>query len=234
MQQVMIIDYGMGNIHSVQTALQAVADQQTLVRCSSDIADIKNADKLVFPGVGAIRDTIMPLQQQGLAALLPDLLLSRPSLAICVGLQALATFSEENQGTDCLGMIPAQVRRFDPAAMQQARQRSQRTDTTSISIRTPEEDQQPFKIPHMGWNQVRQVQHHPLWHKIADNSYFYFVHSYYLALSDNGLLAGSCNYGIDFPAAICMGSLFATQFHPEKSDHAGLQLIRNFLHWDGQ
>ena len=168
--------------------------------------------------------------------MLPDLLLSKPSLAICVGLQALATFSEENQGTDCLGMIPAQVRRFDPQAMQQEAQLQQplRDSDKKTSALLPAEDQQPFKIPHMGWNQVRQVQHHPLWHKIPDNSYFYFVHSYYLTLSDTRLLAGSCNYGIDFPAAICTGSLFATQFHPEKSDHAGLQLIQNFLHWDGQ
>ena len=229
MQQVMIIDYGMGNIHSVQTALQAVADQQTLVRCSSDIADIKNADKLVFPGVGAIRDTIMPLQQQGLAALLPDLLLSRPSLAICVGLQALATFSEENQGTDCLGMIPAQVRRFDPAAMQQARQRSQRTDTTSISIRTPEEDQQPFKIPHMGWNELEFNDSHPLLQEVEQGDHTYFVHSYYCSPTDPAHTVAQASYGRPFSAIVHRENVYGLQFHPEKSQRVGLQILRNYL-----
>ena len=220
-QQIVIIDYGMGNIQSVKTAIRATGDQ-TNILCSNHVQDIKNADKLVFPGVGAIKDTIRPLKEQGLATLLPNLLQSKPSLAICVGLQALAEFSEENQGVDCLHIIPAQVKRFNIEEMQQ--QAGKIDDLQPAS----------FKVPHMGWNQVQQRKEHPLWHRIADKSYFYFVHSYYLQLKSEELLAGSCSYGIDFPAAISTGSLFATQFHPEKSDTTGLQFIKNFLRWNGR
>ena len=216
-QKIVIIDYGMGNIHSVKTAVQAVKSNYIEITCSHHIEEIKGADKLIFPGVGAIRDTVSPLREQGLAPVLAEHLFRKPSLAICVGMQALTVFSEENQGTDCLGIISAKVKRFNPQTMH-----ANRTTTDKL------------KIPHIGWNQVKQNLDHPLWHKIPDCSYFYFVHSYHLELTDKGLLAGTCNYGIDFPAAICRGSLFATQFHPEKSDKNGLQLIKNFLQWDGK
>ena len=222
-QQIVIIDYGMGNIHSVKTAIRTVAGNQTNILCSNRIQDMKNADKLVFPGVGAIKDTIRPLKEQGLAALLPDLLCSKPSLAICVGLQALAEFSEENHGVDCLCMIPARVKRFHAEVMRQQNDAQQNNPQKEL-----------LKIPHIGWNQVQQKKEHPLWHKIQNKSYFYFVHSYYLQLKNEEFLTGTCHYGMDFPAALSEGSLFATQFHPEKSDTTGLQLMKNFLDWDGR
>lgn len=217
-QKIIIIDYGMGNIHSVETAVQAVKPNHLEITCSNCIEEINSADKLIFPGVGAIRDTINPLREQGLTSVLAEQLFRKPSLAICVGMQALTAFSEENQGTDCLDIISAKVRRFNPQKMQ------------ADQVVTRDK----LKIPHIGWNQVKQNLDHPLWHQIPDRSYFYFVHSYHLELTDKSLLAGTCNYGMDFPAAIYKGSLFATQFHPEKSDKNGLQLIKNFLQWDGK
>ena len=228
-QRIAIVDYGMGNIHSVKTAVQAVQQDDALISCTREIQALQEADKLIFPGVGAMRDTMEPLQQQGLASALPALLLSKPSLAICVGLQALPEFSEENQGINCLALLPARVRRFALPAMQKAEQnRTQKGEQANTKA------QPHFKIPHIGWNRVKQSVDHPLWHGIPDESYFYFVHSYYLDLADQNLLAGTCDYGINFPAAVCKGTLFATQFHPEKSDQRGLQLIRNFLRWDGR
>ncbi|HKM26411.1 MAG TPA: imidazole glycerol phosphate synthase subunit HisH, partial [Thiopseudomonas sp.] len=137
----------------------------------------------------------------------------RPFLGICVGMQALLDSSEENGGVDCLGLIPGRVRAFGQSLYQ---------------------DEQRLKVPHMGWNTVAQRLPHPLWHNIADHSRFYFVHSYYVEAENPRQVAGSCQYGVEFAAALADGSRFAVQFHPEKSQSTGLQLLQNFVAWDGR
>jgi len=129
-------------------------------------------------------------------------------------MQALMTHSEENRGVDCLNIIPGEVRYFGNPLVDAGGQR--------------------LKVPHMGWNEVQQVGGHPLWRGIADNTRFYFVHSYYVDAVDRSLVAGRVHYGVTFDAALARDNLFAVQFHPEKSDTAGLQLLRNFLEWNGQ
>ena len=136
----------------------------------------------------------------------------KPVLAICVGMQALLTRSEENGGVDCLDLIHGEVRHFGHGL----------TDAEGRRL----------KVPHMGWNEVQQVGEHPLWHNIPDRTRFYFVHSYYVHAEDRSLLAGRLDYGVQADAALARDKLFAVQFHPEKSDTAGLQLLKNFLEWN--
>lgn len=212
-QQVAVIDYGMGNLHSVHKALEHVADEQTHVLVSSDPEVLNNADKLVFPGVGAIRDCMAEIRRLGIDNILRDALKQKPILAVCVGMQALLEHSEENDGVDCIGIFPGKVEFFGADLRDQQNQK--------------------LKIPHMGWNTVEQTINHPMWHNIAQNAYFYFVHSFHVA-DQHPDQAGRCNYGKPFTAALCQHNLFATQFHPEKSHRDGLQLYQNFLHWDGQ
>jgi glutamine amidotransferase len=208
---VAVIDYGMGNLHSVASALQHVGAEQVLV--THDAALIAAADRVVFPGVGAIRDCMAEIRRLRCDELLQAALIAqhKPVLAICVGMQALMTRSEENGGVPCLDIIPGEVRYFGKSQQ--------------------DADGQRLKVPHMGWNEVRQVGEHPLWAGIPDHSRFYFVHSYYVVAQDRSLLAGSVQYGVDADAALARDNLFAVQFHPEKSHTAGLQLLRNFLQW---
>lgn len=210
---VAVIDYGMGNLHSVASALEHVGAEDVVVTHDADI--IGRADRVVFPGVGAIRDCMGEIRRLRCDELLTRALTDRhvPVLAICVGLQALMTRSEENGGVDCLDMIPGEVRYFGNPL----------TDSSGARL----------KVPHMGWNEVRQTREHPLWAGIPDMTRFYFVHSYYVHAEDRGLLAGSVEYGVSADAALARDNLFAVQFHPEKSADAGLQLLRNFLGWDG-
>jgi glutamine amidotransferase len=169
---------------------------------------------VVFPGVGAIRDCIGELERRGLAATVREAATgARPMLAICVGLQALMDASEENGGVPCLGVLRGGVRHF--------------------GAQLEDDDGNVLKVPHMGWNRVRQ-QPHPLWAGIADDSRFYFVHSYYVDPAARAEVVGSCEYGREFAAALARGALFAVQFHPEKSHTAGLQLLANFCRWDGR
>jgi glutamine amidotransferase len=209
-----VIDYGMGNLHSVASALAHVGADEVLV--THDAAQIRQADRVVFPGVGAIRDCMAAIRAQHCDELLLDVLQEqhKPVLAICVGLQALLTRSEENGGVDCLGLIPGEVRFFGSPLLD--------VDGTRL------------KVPHMGWNEVEQVMPHPLWRGIPDRSRFYFVHSYYVHAADRNLLAGRVRYGVEADAALARDNLFAVQFHPEKSHTAGLRLLRNFLDWDGR
>ena len=211
---VAVIDYGMGNLHSVASALGHVGAERVLV--THDAAQIREADRVVFPGVGAIRDCMAEIRSLHCDALLQQALTEQhvPVLAICVGLQALMSRSEENGGVDCLDIIPGEVRYFGNPL----------TDA----------DGQRLKVPHMGWNRVQQVTDHPLWRGIEDGSRFYFVHSYYVHADDRSLVAGSVRYGVDADAALARDNLFAVQFHPEKSSASGLQLLRNFLEWDGR
>ena len=211
---VAVIDYGMGNLHSVASALQHVGAEKVLV--IHDAGQIRQADRVVFPGVGAIRDCMSEIRRLKCDELLQQALTDQhvPVLAICVGLQALMTRSEENNGVDCLDIIPGEVRYFGNPL----------TDADGTRL----------KVPHMGWNKVRQTMNHPLWHNIEDGSRFYFVHSYYVHAQERSLLAGSVEYGVQADAALARDNLFAVQFHTEKSADAGLQLLKNFLNWNGQ
>ena len=211
---VAVIDYGMGNLHSVASALQHVGADQVLVTHEAD--KIAQADRVVFPGVGAIRDCRSEIRRLKCDELLRQALVKqhKPVLAICVGLQALMTSSEENNGVPCLDIIPGEVRYFGNPLV--------------------DGDGERLKVPHMGWNEVQQTMVHPLWRGIADRTRFYFVHSYYVQARDRELLAGRVNYGVQADAALARDNLFAVQFHPEKSHTAGLQLLRNFLEWNGQ
>ncbi|WFP49453.1 imidazole glycerol phosphate synthase subunit HisH [Methylomonas sp. EFPC3] len=211
MPSVAVIDYGMGNLHSIAKALQHV-DSRSQVLVSSDPEIIRGADRVVFPGVGAIRDCINALHDSGLAEVIKEVAAAKPMLGICLGMQALLTDSEENGGVACLGLLPGHVRRF------------------ADDLR--DGDGEVLKIPHMGWNQVEQKPH-PLWKNIPDRSRFYFVHSYYVVPDDARHTAATADYPQTFTCALANGNLFAVQFHPEKSQTVGLQLLQNFLAWDG-
>ncbi len=210
---VAVIDYGMGNLHSVESALQHVGADQVVVTHDADL--IRQADRVVFPGVGAIRDCMAEIRRLHCDQLLDTALREqhKPVLAICVGMQALMQRSEENDGVDCLGLIDGDVRHFGAPL----------TDA----------DGQRLKVPHMGWNGVQQARPHALWQGIPDGERFYFVHSYYVHAQNRDLVAGSVQYGVSADAALARDNLFAVQFHPEKSHRAGLQLLRNFLDWNG-
>lgn len=213
MNRIAIIDYGMGNLHSVASALKHVSDNADVV-ITSDAQQIEQAQRVIFPGVGAMRDCMGEIKRLKLDAVVKCVIEKKtPLLAICVGLQALLEHSEENNGVDCLGVFPGRVRFFGDQLVN--------------------EKQERLKVPHMGWNEVEQTQSHPLWTNIANQSRFYFVHSYYVESSDQSLIAGKSSYGKTFVAALAKDNVFATQFHPEKSAEAGLQLFKNFLNWNG-
>jgi len=214
MNTVAVIDYGMGNLHSVAKALEKVAEG-TKVLVSSDPDVVRKADRVVLPGVGAIRDCMAEIKRLGFDELVRELAKDKPLLGVCVGMQALMDFSVENGGTDCIGILPGRVEFFG--------------DDLRDSL-----SNERLKVPHMGWNQVHQAIEHPMWRGISDDSRFYFVHSYYVQPAGPELIAASCDYGISFTAAVTQGNVFATQFHPEKSQHLGLALYANFLKWNGE
>lgn len=212
MSQIVVVDYGMGNLRSVAKAIEHVAaDQQVLI--SSSAEDIANADRVVFPGQGAARDCMRELDQRGLRGVILQAAAEKPFLGICMGMQVLLSHSEENDGVDCLGLYQGQVRYFG-------------TDLQGAQG-------EKLKIPHMGWNQLKQTVEHPLWQGIKNNSRFYFVHSYYMDPADKELVAGTTEYGIEFVSAIARDKVFAVQCHPEKSAQDGLQLLKNFSQWNG-
>jgi glutamine amidotransferase len=203
MTRIALLDYGMGNLHSAAKALEHVG---ATVDITHDPKLIAAADKIVFPGVGAMRDCMAGMREAGVDEAVKQAAFNKPVLAICVGMQALLDSSAENGGVDCLGVFAGQVKRFP--------------------------DQAGLKVPHMGWNQVHQADPtHPMWHGIAQDSRFYFVHSFYVEPQDAQIVAGTCEYGVNFAAALTQGNLFATQFHPEKSHTVGLQLLQNFVQW---
>jgi len=210
---VAIIDYGMGNLHSVAKALGRVSDIK--VEVTSDAKLIRRADRVVLPGVGAMRDCMAEIRRLGLDEVIHDVAKTKPFLGVCVGMQALMGSSEENGGVECLGIIPGSVNVFDKA------------------LKDPLTDE-ALKVPHMGWNQVYQVIKHPLWQGIAQDSRFYFVHSYYAQPDNPDPVAASTAYGHPFASALAVENIFAVQFHPEKSQQAGLTLYANFVNWDGQ
>lgn len=212
MAGIAVIDYGMGNLRSVAKALEHVAPA-AWVRVTQRPADILNADRVVFPGQGAIRDCMRELERLDLVETVRAAAATKPFLGLCLGPQALFEFSEENQGVRGLGVLPGRVAWFGD---------SLRDAATGERL----------KIPHMGWNRVRQTIAHPLWHGIAQDSRFYFVHSYFLQPGRADLVAGVTDYGFEFASAVARGNIFAVQFHPEKSAQAGLQLLANFAAWN--
>ena len=214
-QSIAVIDYGMGNLHSAAKALEHV-DPSARVFISSDPDKILQADKIVFPGVGAIRDCMGEICRLGLDDVVREACKTKPLLAICVGMQCLMDSSEENNGVECLGVFKGQVKYFGDDLKETINGQSER-----------------LKVPHMGWNQLEQTANHPLWSGIPDKGRFYFVHSYFVCLDDIQLQAGKTHYGEDFTASIARENIFAVQFHPEKSHHNGLKLLSNFTKWDG-
>ena len=203
-QRISIVDYGMGNLRSVQKALQLVAPDAD-VAITSDPEAIRGADRVVFPGQGAMPDCMRSLAEHGLGEAVAEAAGAKPFLGLCIGQQMLFEHSEEGD-TPGLSLLAGRVRGFAPAA--------------------------GFKVPHMGWNEVWQTAPHPLWNGIADGSRFYFVHSFYCEPAEGALAAASTRYPGEFTSAIARENLFATQFHPEKSAAAGLALLRNFSSWD--
>jgi glutamine amidotransferase len=211
MKKIVVVDYGMGNLRSVAQALRAVTPEANVL-ISGEVADIDNADRIVLPGQGAMRDCMASLRESGVQEALLRASKTRPMMGVCVGEQMLFDVSEEGN-TPGLGLLPGKVVRFDLAGRLQA-------------------DGSRFKVPQMGWNRVRQSRAHPLWDGIADDAYFYFVHSYYVQPAEQDVVVGETDYGQPFCCAVARGNIFATQFHPEKSAAAGLQLYKNFVHWN--
>lgn len=221
MNKVAVIDYGMGNLHSVAKAVEHVG-KNVSVAVTSDAKTILQADHIIFPGVGAIRDCMAEIRRLGIDEIVARASESKPVLGVCVGMQALMNSSEENGGVECLGMVDGKVRFFGDALNTQGQTRP-----------FVDENGEKLKVPHMGWNCVKQLDEHPLWKGIDDMSRFYFVHSYYVELGANEKASGVTQYGLEFAAAVSKGNIFAVQFHPEKSHHCGMQLLSNFLQWDG-
>jgi glutamine amidotransferase len=213
MSSIAIIDYEMGNLHSIAKAVEHVAGDSRVV-VSSVARDILAAERVIFPGVGGIGHCMDALVRSGLDQVIREAAATRPVLGICLGLQALLERSEENGGTACLGLIPGEVRRFAEDL---------RDGATGAKL----------KVPHMGWNQVHHDEH-AMWQGIEQDSRFYFVHSYYAAPADPDDQTAAAEYGGRFCCALARGNLFAVQFHPEKSQRAGLTLLRNFSRWDGR
>ncbi len=204
-----VVDYGMGNLRSVAKALAHVAPAARVV-VSADPAVIRAASRVVLPGQSAMPDCMRMLDASGLREAVLEAVASKPFLGICLGVQMLFARSAEGP-TDCLGVLPGEVLRFDDAALAAAPERC--------------------KVPHMGWNRVDLALSHPLWAGIADGSRFYFAHSYYPAPSDRSMVAATTRYPSAFTCAIARDNIFATQFHPEKSHRAGLTLLSNFVSW---
>jgi glutamine amidotransferase len=194
-----IIDYGAGNLRSVVNAVSKLGYRP---RVTSSPDDVLNAQAVILPGVGAAADTMENLQTLGMVDSICQLIRGeRPFFGICIGLQILFTGTEEGGGHECLGIFPGRVKRL-PSGL---------------------------KIPHMGWNQVKQTISHPIFEGIPDEANFYFVHSYYVEPDDKALVAGETEYGIPICSVIAVGNLVATQFHPERSGEIGLKLYYNFI-----
>ena len=209
MTDIAVIDYGMGNLHSVSTRL-AQAAPGLEVTVTSDPAVVRRAARVVFPGQGAMPDCMRELDAHGLREAVLEAAHSKPFLGICIGLQMLFAHSDEGN-VACLEILPGRVRKFSSAMVTASGER--------------------VKVPHMGWNRVRHVAAHPLWQGVSDLAYFYFVHSFYVEAADAALITGTSDYPQPFTCAVARDNVFAVQFHPEKSGSDGLQLLKNFVQW---
>ena len=209
MKRIAVVDFGMGNLHSVHKALAEVGGDKVQVVRVDNGDDMLAADQIVFPGQGAASGCMQSLDAGGLSDAILRAAREKPFLGICMGVQVLFEHSEEGGGVDCLGLFAGKV--------------------CSMKDRLRGEK----KIPHMGWSRVRQRVEHPLWEGIDDDSHFYFAHSYCAVPEDAGIVAADTDYGGEFVCAVAGGSVFAVQFHPEKSSVDGLRLLRNFTRWSG-
>ena len=208
MKKLVVVDYGMGNLRSVAKAFEFVARESSAdvaVVISSSPAEVSTADRVVFPGQGAMPDCMRYLRESGLEGAVRQAAAEKPFFGVCVGMQMLFDHSEEG-GTAGLGILRGTVKRFRPV-------------------------DHALKVPHMGWNEVIQTSPHTLWQDISSGERFYYVHSYYCEPSDASLTTATTHYSGHFTAAIVRANIFATQFHPEKSHRVGLTLYRNFLNW---
>ncbi|MDB5975077.1 MAG: imidazole glycerol phosphate synthase subunit HisH [Nevskia sp.] len=217
METIGVIDYGMGNLHSLAKSLERVAGNQRIF-VSYDTKALLECDRLVLPGVGGVRACMDELRRLELDQMVLEAARKRPLLGVCLGMQVLLERSDENGGVNALGLIPGSVVRFpDPA---------------------PETETEPhherLKVPHMGWNQVRQTRPHPVWAGVPDDSWFYFVHSYHAAPQNPAHTLGTADYPQPFAAAIARDNIVGFQFHPEKSQDVGLKLLANFVNWNGE
>ncbi|MGE3774626.1 MAG: imidazole glycerol phosphate synthase subunit HisH [Gammaproteobacteria bacterium] len=212
MQRVAVVDYGGSNLRSVAKAVEHVATRDVEVQVCERPEQLRAADRIVFPGQGAIGDCMKHLRERDLVEVLRECVRTKPFFGICLGLQSLMTNSDEDGGTRCLEVFAGGVKRFAADA-------------------GPAPDGSPRKIPHMGWNEVHWTREHPVTHGVPSGTRFYFVHSYYVVPADDAVVLGRTDYIQPFCAALASGSAFATQFHPEKSAEAGLRLLANFLHW---
>jgi glutamine amidotransferase len=216
MIDIAVIDYGMGNLRSVSKALEHVAPDKT-VAVTSDPQQIAAAKRVVFPGQGAMPDCMRELDARGLRESVVDAAATKPFLGICIGLQLLFEHSEEGNAAG-LGILPGRVKRFAATDMRDA-------------------NGSKLKVPHMGWNQVYHNDgepSHPLWAGIEEGARFYYVHSYYVIPADESLAVGYSAYPARFTSGVARDNIFAVQFHPEKSQHAGLKLLSNFVEWNGR
>ena len=204
MNTIAIIDYGMSNLSSVVKATKYVAPNDSVLVTSSP-SEINNADKVIFPGQGAAKNCMKSIYDQNLDKIIKKSSQEKPFLGICMGMQVLMSYSEENAGTNCLGIFEGKVKKF----------------------KTKKDEK--IKIPHMGWNRVLKKNDHPIWHKIKDESYFYFVHSYFIDLLDKSAVIGETKYGDTFSSVIAKNNIVAIQGHPEKSSYIGLQFLKNFI-----
>lgn len=214
MKKVAVVDYGMGNLRSVtQAVVHAAAQVGVEVVWARTPQEVMDAERVVLPGQGAMRDCMRELHESGMFDAVMHAAANKPLMGVCVGMQMLLDHSEE-QDTPSLGLIPGRVVRFDLAGQVQA-------------------DGSRYKVPQMGWNRVWQntEPRHPVWGDVPDGSYFYFVHSYYAVPGHAQHVVGSTDYSVRFASAVARDNIFATQFHPEKSADQGLALYRNFLHW---
>lgn len=207
-----VVDYGMGNLRSVSKALQHVAPNLNIL-VTDQAHDIQQASKIVFPGQGAMPDCMRELDSRGLKQAVIDASATKPFLGICIGLQLLFEHSEEGDA-EGLAILPGKVKKF-------------------LLDNIPDANGNKLKVPHMGWNQVYQKQPHPMWKNIHDGDRFYYVHSYYVEPYNTAMIAGVSHYPESFTSVIAKDNIFAVQFHPEKSQHAGLTLLNNFVSWDG-
>ena len=209
MKTVAIVDFGMGNLHSLNRALQTLAPPEWRVLIVDTGHAIDSADKVVFPGQGAARDCMTKLKQAKLEESLIRATQEKPFLGICMGMQILCDHSEENDGTTCLGLLSGQIHHLSRLKVAQT----------------------GHKIPHMGWNRVRHNDH-PMWYNVENEDYFYFVHSYFASPKDLDTIAGTCYHGDRFACSMAQDFIFSVQFHPEKSASSGMQILRNFFAWN--
>ena len=210
MADIAIIDYGMGNVHSVQKALNKVVDKNSKIKITNSLSDLLNCSHIVFPGQGAASECMINIDKNLDIIEFKKIILQKPFLGICMGLQVLMTHSEENEGSNCLNILNGEV----------------------LSIKRKMNAK--LKVPHMGWNKVKQESKHPLWNNIPDESFFYFVHSYFVEPSNKSNILSTTNYDVDFASALYKDNIAAVQFHPEKSSKMGLRLLENFINWNGE